>query len=205
MWFTSDWHIGHANAIKFDQRPFKDLDHMHETLIAKFNKAVSPTDTTWFLGDMGSDMAAVTKVMQRLNGRKILLWGNHDKSFGAMYNAGFDLVLYSASLSIHGQKVTLSHCPLRDTWREDLSHIDPKSKEPWHGHDRPKHRMCSVPNEGQFAIHGHIHSAPWKTTCSKTLGRQMDVGVVGNNYRPYHIGEIESWIVKTLEKEAKNE
>jgi calcineurin-like phosphoesterase family protein len=37
IFFTSDLHIGHLNSIKFDQRPFRDLDHMHEVLINNYN------------------------------------------------------------------------------------------------------------------------------------------------------------------------
>ena len=33
IFFTSDWHMGHANSIKFDNRPFKDLDDMHKSII----------------------------------------------------------------------------------------------------------------------------------------------------------------------------
>lgn len=34
LYFTADYHIGHKNVLEFDNRPFRDLDHMHEALIA---------------------------------------------------------------------------------------------------------------------------------------------------------------------------
>ena len=39
--FTSDFHIGHENVLKYDERPFDNLDHMHETLITRYNAMVS--------------------------------------------------------------------------------------------------------------------------------------------------------------------
>ena len=52
-YFTSDWHVGHKNCLKFDSRPFKDLDHMHRVLINNYNSTVTNNDVCYFLGDMG--------------------------------------------------------------------------------------------------------------------------------------------------------
>ena len=54
IYFTSDWHVGHDNVLKFDNRPFKDVDHMHRVLINNYNSTVKPDDVCYFLGDMGS-------------------------------------------------------------------------------------------------------------------------------------------------------
>lgn len=40
-WFTSDWHIGHKNILRFCDRPFKDLEAMQETLVRNFNEVVA--------------------------------------------------------------------------------------------------------------------------------------------------------------------
>lgn len=199
--FTSDWHIGHAKSIQFDKRPFKNLDHMHETLIKRYNAMVPESGVCYFLGDMGNQTEVIRKVIQRLNGTKVLLWGNHDKGLTTMYNCGFDVVLYSATLYIARQRVTLSHCPLRDTFREDTSGMKNAHKHPfenWHGESRPKHQMATVTNEGQFHLHGHIHSRKDKPESQKILGRQFDVGVPANNYAPVSWSQIESFIMKTL-------
>ena len=65
----------------------------------------------------------------------------------------------------------------------------------WHGEH--KQTKFSTDNRGQFHLSGHIHSKK----CDKILGRQYDVGVVGNDYRPVSISKIESWITKTLKDE----
>ena len=65
--------------------------------------------------------------------------------------------------------------------------------ENWHGELRPNFQQYQVPNNGQFHLHGHIHS-PNGGKSVKILDKQMDVGVVANNYRPVSISTIESWI-----------
>ena len=53
IFFTSDWHIGHANSIVFDNRPFKDLDDMHRFFIKNYNAQVPEWGLCYFLGDIG--------------------------------------------------------------------------------------------------------------------------------------------------------
>ena len=49
--YISDLHIGHANVIKFDNRPFKDVDEMFEILVRNWNSIVTKEDTVYILGD----------------------------------------------------------------------------------------------------------------------------------------------------------
>lgn len=193
--FTSDWHLGHANAIKFDSRPFKDLAHMHKVLINNYNSTVLPEAICYFLGDVGLCKAEIIKsIIDQLNGTKVLILGNHDRNLNYMYKLGFDVVLHGATLVIAGQRVTLSHCPLKGIKREDTEGMrGAESKDNWHG--EKKNHLFSTENCGQFHLHGHIHS-PNSGKSVKILDKQRDVGVVANNYRPVSISEIESWISK---------
>ena len=50
-WFTADYHLGHANIIKYCNRPFKSLEHMNSEIIRRHNSRVKPNDTVFFLGD----------------------------------------------------------------------------------------------------------------------------------------------------------
>jgi calcineurin-like phosphoesterase family protein len=199
--FTSDWHIGHAKAIQYDQRPFKDLEEMHYKLILRYNATVPHNGICYFLGDMGNSTRDMKPVIEQLNGTKVLILGNHDKGMTTMYNVGFDVVLYSASIFIGDQRVTMSHCPLLGVKREDTSGMKGSTLENWHGESRPKHQMSSIKDEGQFHLHGHIHSRKDKPQSKKILGRQFDVGVTANNYQPVSLPEIESWISLTLKEE----
>jgi len=192
--FTSDWHVGHANAIVFDSRPFKDIDHMHRVLINNYNSAVKDGDICYFLGDMGMNKSMVKEVVSKLNGTKVFVVGNHDPGYNAMYDMGFDVVMHQATIYIGKHRVTLSHCPLLGVRREDTSDMKGATADSmWHGDH--KNQAYSVLNEGQFHLHGHIHS-PNSGKSVKTLDKQYDVGVPANNYRPVSISEIESFIAR---------
>lgn len=204
IYFTSDWHIGHYNVLKFDNRPFKDLDDMHETLVSNFNKYVPKHGITYFLGDMGLCSGGLLKtIIDQLNGTKILVRGNHDGNVYSMYNAGFNIVIDKAQTTIGSNILTMTHCPLKGVFREDISGMKGTvegSTENWHKELKHKNRF-SIEDFGQFHLHGHIH-ARGKENGKKIIdGRQMDVGVPGNDYKPVPISTIESWINTTLKKE----
>lgn len=191
IYFTSDWHIGHANSIKFDERPFRDVYHMHEVLINNYNSTVPEHGVCYFLGDVGfTNTDTVSKVMSRLHGTKICIMGNHDKGMNSLYNVGFDVVLYGAKLIIANQLVTMSHCPLEGVWRENIEGMKGAAEgDMWHGEKRLS-KYFSWPDMGQFHLHGHTHKAPEE----RILAKQFDVGVPANKYRPVNISAIESWI-----------
>lgn len=196
-YFTSDWHLFHDNSIKFDNRPFRDIHHMHRVLINNYNATVRPEDICYFVGDMGMGKRdAIKKIIDQLNGTKIFIVGNHDKGYQAMYEMGFDVVQQGAMLVIARHRVTITHCPLLGVYREDTTGMrGGATGENWHGEQRIKHRQCSIEDFGQFHLHGHIHS-PNDGKSKKILDKQYDVGVVANNYTPVSSSTIESWIMK---------
>lgn len=195
IFFTSDWHIGHGNCLRLDSRPFTDLPHMHRVLANNFNATVPENGVTYFLGDIGlCAQTLLREILDSLNGTKVLILGNHDKNPNAMYRMGFDVVLNAATIYIAGERVTMSHCPLRGVFREDTSEMTgAQSGSMWHG-DHKQHAY-STTDEGQFHLHGHIHS-PNSGKSQRILGKQFDVGVPANSYRPVSISQIESWIAK---------
>jgi len=194
--WTSDWHLGHEKAIELDQRPFKDLFHMHQVLVNNFNACVPKDGVTYFLGDFAMYMNQddLGRLLAYLNGTKVCVLGNHDANMTKMYRLGFDVVLNAATIYVAQQRVTMSHCPLLGVFREDTTGM--KGAMPgdnWHG-ERKQGRF-TVRDEGQFHLHGHIHS-PNGGKSQKILGRQYDVGAPANGYRPVSISQIESWIAK---------
>ncbi len=64
--------------------------------------------------------------------------------------------------------------------------------ENWHGENKHQNRY-SFPDFGQFHLHGHIHSGP-SNKKKRIDGRQMDVGVPANKYKPVSLSIVESWI-----------
>jgi calcineurin-like phosphoesterase family protein len=200
IFFTSDWHIGHANSIVFDDRPFKDLDHMHQVLINNYNAVVPEDGICYHLGDVGmANVETLSGVLSQLNGTKVLVLGNHDGNVNRMYRLGFDVVLYGATLYIAGEEVTLTHCPLRGIFREDITGMrGVVDGDLWHGEH--KQIRFSTEDRGQFHLHGHIHSSKANGKLTKD-GKQWDIGVCANDYRPVSISKVESWISKYKQKE----
>ena len=193
--FTSDWHVGHKNCLIFDQRPFQDLEEMHKKLISNFNYYVPKHGVTYFLGDMGlCSHGLLNSIITQLNGIKILVCGNHDGKMDSMYNAGFDVVVEKAQITIGKDIVTMTHCPLKGVFREDTTGMRGADRiENWHGEKKHGNKY-SIEDFGQFHLHGHIHSR--KDRGLITDGRQMDVGVPAWNYKPVSLSDVQRWIAK---------
>ena len=80
--YTSDLHFGHKNIIKYENRPFNSVEEMDEELIRRWNNKVGKNDEVYILGDFAfASGRRVNELLDRLNGRKYLLRGNHDHSF----------------------------------------------------------------------------------------------------------------------------
>jgi calcineurin-like phosphoesterase family protein len=176
--------------LDFDNRPFQDVNHMHRVLINNYCSTVPYDGICYFAGDQGmGDFDSNAKIISQLHGTKVFIRGNHDRGVNALYRMGFDVVLYGAMFNIANKVVTMSHCPLKGVWREDVTGMNnAKEGENWHGESR--HQKFTMPDFGQFHLHGHVHSTPEE----RTFGRQYDIGVPANNYRPVSFSEIESWI-----------
>ena len=79
-WIISDLHFGHVNVIKYSNRPFSDVAEMNKELIKKWNNVVGKDDLIYVLGDftLFHRLDKIKEYTQALNGRKILIMGNHD-------------------------------------------------------------------------------------------------------------------------------
>lgn len=132
IFFTADHHFGHANVIHYSGRPFRDLPHMHEVMIERWNSVVKPNDTVYHLGDifLCSQQEAL-RIRARLNGNILLILGNHDKVANSLPQSfGWIKDLYY--LRHENRRVVLCHYAMR-TWR---------------GSQR-----------GSWHLHGHSHGA----------------------------------------------
>lgn len=92
--FTSDTHFGHFNIIKYCNRPFVSKGEMNDEIIRRWNAKVNPTDTVYHLGDFAFGSAAYTKMLlERLNGKIVLIRGNHDrvKNINMFKEKGFEV------------------------------------------------------------------------------------------------------------------
>ena len=83
IFFISDTHFGHKNIIKFTDsnnnpiRPFNNVEEMDECMADRWNAVVRPNDRVFHLGD-GVINRRCLPILDRLNGKKVLIKGNHD-------------------------------------------------------------------------------------------------------------------------------
>lgn len=97
VWFISDTHFSHMNSLYFKPKrreacgitleqlqngDKKELLQVHDDwLIKKWNSTVKKDDFIYILGDFClSNHEKTEEILQKLNGRKFLIRGNHDKS-----------------------------------------------------------------------------------------------------------------------------
>lgn len=132
IFVTSDTHFGHKNIIKYEDRPFTDTEEMDEALIDNWNSVVKPTDLIIHVGDLTFHGAKkAEELMKRLNGRKILVKGNHDYFSKTKYaNMGFDLRNY-----LYMDDFLFSHYPMQSAML----------------------RVAQEYTDFQANIHGHVH------------------------------------------------
>lgn len=134
VWFISDTHFGHKNIIKFLDnqgkiiRPFSSIEEHDETIIQNWNKVVKPTDKVYHLGDVAMTQQAVA-LIDRCNGRKTLVAGNHDIYMSKWYMKFFDNIRSCKVYPDHG--IIMSHFPAHSGQLE--------------------HRF-------KFNVHGHLHA-----------------------------------------------
>lgn len=131
IFFISDTHFNHKNIIEYCNRPFKNVEEMNKVLIENWNNIVTDIDIVFHLGDVAlTSESEMKELIHNLNGKKILIKGNHDtKSDEFFKKAGFEYV-YQGALTLNEEKILLSHKPIKDS---------------------------EVP-DGYINIHGHIHN-----------------------------------------------
>lgn len=161
-WFTSDLHLFHENVIKFDGRPFKNASIMGETIVNNFNALLKPDDVLFILGDVAMRCAVedVVNVLNRINCKKVLVIGNHDRHFMS-YKEFRDCFLYCVdycTFTYQKTLFTLFHYPIGE-------------------HDQAF--------RGAIHLYGHVH-----TNTGKTTGKALNVGVMHHDYKPIHIDEV---------------
>jgi calcineurin-like phosphoesterase family protein len=88
---------------------------MREDMIRIWNDNVGPDDLTYILGDVAFLPAAeAVKIMRRLNGRKILVEGNHDRKMlnDPVFRSCFEEVHKYLWITYEGTQVIMFHFPI---------------------------------------------------------------------------------------------
>lgn len=184
LYFTSDFHLFHENIIKFDKRPFNNVEHMHEVLLKNWNETVDKDDIVVYLGDLSfsnkNEKSLVSDFINNLNGDIHFIMGNHDDFKEIIGYKRFKTV--NDYLEI---KLTHDFFSKEETSNICCMHYPLLS---WNkGH------------HGSIMLHGHCHMSLSDSEFHQNK-RILDVGCNGHGYTPVSIREI---LEITKEKEYK--
>jgi calcineurin-like phosphoesterase family protein len=182
LWFTSDTHFFHENIIKYCNRPFKNALEMNEQILLNWNKLIKKDDDIIIAGDFihSGNIEKITNLMNKLNGKKWLVYGNHcfqnkfeRDIFADLFEGRFDSMDFQ----------------VEDTEIEDgflKFHVS--------------HYPCEYWTRGAIHLHGHIHSSPLFTSNEKLSFKALryDIGVDNNGFKPVSYEEIKVIITKRL-------
>lgn len=176
IYFTSDVHVGHANIIKYSNRPYSSVDEMNEQLIQNWNSIVTKEDDVWSLGDFSfMNFDKTINFIRRLNYRSFnMVLGNHCKDIRNRQRAYLDSKLVNSiqeykEITVEGQHIVLFHYGCR-VWNR-------------------VHR-------GSWLLYGHSHGT------LPPYGKSVDVGVDAPfvtgmpEYRPYSFEEVRRFMNK---------
>lgn len=178
-WYISDLHFGHRRILEFQKnRKFSSVEEMDMKIIENWNKVVQPQDTVIVVGDVFLGYAREEKrsIMSSLQGKKILVKGNHDESNSKMINLGFDWSCDEMVRYIQGERVRISHFPYLAKDIDSYDDFRYKDRRPI--------------DNGEFLIHGHTHSS------EKVIGKMIHVGCDAWNLTPVSENKIASIINK---------
>jgi calcineurin-like phosphoesterase family protein len=75
--FIADLHLGHTNMAL--HRGFSSVEEHDEYIVQKYNSVVHKRDVTYILGDVTMEKASPYHILDRLNGIKHVVLGNHDR------------------------------------------------------------------------------------------------------------------------------
>lgn len=174
IYLTSDLHFSHQNILRYEaaSRPFNDIHEMNEALIANWNSVVTDEDTVYVCGDffMGP-LDAIPPILERLNGKIILIRGNHDQKNRMNVFKAYGIEIKDIEyLTYKGRFFILCHFPLASQEFVNMVRND---------------------NSEVIICYGHIHGNAPKGYVDGTY----HVGADTNDLTPISIQQIweESW------------
>ena len=168
LFYIADTHFGHANIIRLNNRPFYNVDEMDSTMIENWNNRVQKDDIVYVLGDFAfKSINHPSSILKKLNGRKVLIKGNHDgRSLkDPNFRQCFEEICDRKTINDNGRMVVMDHFPLIE----------------WDGFFR-----------GSYLVYGHIHNntSNFAYKCMKELENALNAGVDVNQFMPVTLDEM---------------
>lgn len=190
VFFTSDLHLGHtgrkdrdSGIIKYCARPFRNIDHMQEELLARWNAKVPEDATVYILGDLAlCGWPRIAEFLGQANGTKRLLKGNHDRTrtLKRLKNLALIEDYTCADGSWQHQETILVH------WQE--------GERLRHQGIMMQHFPCATwagLRRRVWHLHGHSHSNTPEGPYVRWDMRRLDVGVDAWDYSPVGFFELQ--------------
>lgn len=177
IWFSSDHHFGHKNIIQFCGRPFPDTIEMDEQLVIRHNAYVRPNDHWYCLGDV--TMERDTRgdglvILDRMNGHRRLIMGNHDHYHVSHYLKYFEKVMAMNVID----NIRFTHIPVHPASMGGV-------RANVHGHIHNN-------QDGVFQPVMRVD----KVTQKITMKPYINISVEVTDYRPVNLEEIREMIRK---------
>jgi len=134
--FIADLHLSHLNMAT--RRGFSTVEEHDEHIIERWNSVVHKRDVTYILGDVTMEKSAPYALLNRLNGLKHVVLGNHDRRQDVK-----KLLEYVESVAgmIQYKGVILTHAPIHT--RE----LEYRFKYNVHGHIHNNQVMLFHPDD----------------------------------------------------------
>lgn len=126
-WVISDTHFCHGNIRVYEEwrKSWSDgTSHMNRAMVEEWNKVVGPDDLVLHMGDFAlGKKEVIARLLRKLNGRVIIVRGNHDPSHKAMVESGFCSSYNAVEFTYEGQLYVVRHSP-HDFTEEDTRRAD---------------------------------------------------------------------------------
>jgi len=144
--FIADLHLSHQNMAT--RRGFSTIEEHDEYIIAKWNSVVNKRDVTYILGDVTMEKSSPYPLLDRLNGIKHIVLGNHDRRQDTK-----KLFDYAESVAgmIQYKGIMLTHAPIHPM------ELEYRFNKNIHGHIHDKVVMkmldgWEIPDERYFCV-----------------------------------------------------
>lgn len=176
-YFTSDTHFNHERIITLSNRPFASVQDMEDALVANWNERVGPDDTVYHLGDFAMHPRdEIPRILSRLNGKIVLVDGNHDHKRTLAY---FPETVHRLDAVVDGVAVHMVHNPAQ------AHPADGQIVLCGHVHEKWAHvqRGGTVPADD-------TPDHAYKSDAFTTTTDYYNVGVDVRGYRPVTLAEI---------------
>ena len=156
-YFVSDLHLFHKLVHWKYRKHNPSIDDMNEEIVLNWNKTVRSKDIVYVIGDVTFGKFDETKaIVSRLNGKKILIRGNHDERFSSKdwIDIGFSDVRDIFTIKIDKEKYILSHFPYSSSFKFFFYKIFNR----WYRtRNEANYYKLYLPYKGYKLIHGHHH------------------------------------------------